>query len=68
MGHIAYTSEEVPDAEVEVGDQAYHYTGLDPRRVAKVTEEEVWLDIGTLTSGPFQKSSYRFVRTRAVMS
>lgn len=49
--------------DVKVGDIATHRSGeLDPRRVAWVGSEEVWLDFTVTTMGPFPKRNYRYKR------
>lgn len=49
--------------DVKVGDIATHRSGeLDPRRVAMVEGEEVWLEFTVSALGPFPKRNYRFKR------
>lgn len=53
---------EVTGEPVE-GDIAIHVNGnLDPREVADVRGDEVWLWLGISRIGPFPKSNYTYTR------
>lgn len=46
-----------------VGDLALHRSNqLDEREVARVEGDQIWLNIGGATFGPFPESNYDFRR------